>query len=92
MKELPGPMDPKQFLSAQAPWTDVRDVGEAHALALEKGAAGGERIVVTAGDFTWYQWREWYRQRTHSPALNFLHYQVERCLVCCPLCSERLPL
>lgn len=30
-------------------WADVRDVAEAHVLALEKEAAGGERIIVSAG-------------------------------------------
>jgi nucleoside-diphosphate-sugar epimerase len=30
-------------------WVDVRDLGLAHALALEKGPAGGERIIVSAG-------------------------------------------
>lgn len=30
-------------------WIDVRDVAEAHALALEKEAAGGERIIINAG-------------------------------------------
>ncbi|KAF8553162.1 hypothetical protein OG21DRAFT_1510555 [Imleria badia] len=30
-------------------WTNVRDVAEAHALALEKETAGGERIIVSAG-------------------------------------------
>lgn len=30
-------------------WVDVRDVAEAHALALEKEAAGGERIIISKG-------------------------------------------
>jgi len=33
-------------------WVDVRDLAEAHALALEKEAAGGERIIVSAGKST----------------------------------------
>lgn len=30
-------------------WVDVRDVAEAHVVALEKSAAGGERILFSAG-------------------------------------------
>ncbi|KAG6864719.1 hypothetical protein C0991_007672 [Blastosporella zonata] len=41
-------------------YIDVRDVAEAHTLALEKEAAGGERIIVSAGSFVWQHWREYY--------------------------------
>ncbi|ESK96317.1 d-lactaldehyde dehydrogenase [Moniliophthora roreri MCA 2997] len=35
-------------------WVDVRDVAEAHALALEVSQAGGERIITCAGSpFVW---------------------------------------
>ncbi|KAF8545719.1 NAD(P)-binding protein [Imleria badia] len=34
-------------------WIDVRDVAEAHSLALEKEAAGGERIIVSGGLWKW---------------------------------------
>ncbi|KAJ7186147.1 D-lactaldehyde dehydrogenase [Mycena filopes] len=34
-------------------WVDVRDLGRAHTLALLKDAAGGERIIVSAGPFVW---------------------------------------
>jgi len=34
-------------------WVDVRDVAEAHVVALEKPEAGGERILFSAGPFTW---------------------------------------
>lgn len=30
-------------------WIDVRDLALAHVLALEKEAAGGERIIISAG-------------------------------------------
>ena len=30
-------------------WVDVRDIAEAHVIALEKPEAGGERILFTAG-------------------------------------------
>lgn len=32
-------------------WVDVRDVAEAHVVALEKPEAGGERILFSAGKF-----------------------------------------
>ncbi|KAF9232841.1 hypothetical protein BU15DRAFT_67092 [Melanogaster broomeanus] len=34
-------------------WIDVRDLAEAHALALETEAAGGERFIVSAGLWKW---------------------------------------
>ncbi|KAG9310433.1 hypothetical protein JVU11DRAFT_9573 [Chiua virens] len=34
-------------------WIDVRDLAEAHALALEQEAAGGERFIVSAGLWKW---------------------------------------
>jgi len=34
-------------------WVDVRDIAEAHAIALEKPEAGGERILFAAGPYTW---------------------------------------
>ncbi|KAG8220669.1 hypothetical protein J3R82DRAFT_2954 [Butyriboletus roseoflavus] len=34
-------------------WIDVRDLAEAHALALGKEAAGGERFIVSAGLWKW---------------------------------------
>ncbi|KAF5377007.1 hypothetical protein D9615_007320 [Tricholomella constricta] len=41
----------KDFLTVQGlAYADVRDVAEAHVLALEKEAAGGERIIISAGE------------------------------------------
>lgn len=40
-------------------WTDVRDVAEAHARALEAPPAGGERIIAIAGTMVWQDWRTW---------------------------------
>lgn len=34
-------------------WVDVRDLAEAHRLALEKQEAGGERIIICSGPFKW---------------------------------------
>jgi nucleoside-diphosphate-sugar epimerase len=39
-----------EFLaSVGTAYIDVRDLAEAHVLSLEKEAAGGERIIVSAG-------------------------------------------
>jgi nucleoside-diphosphate-sugar epimerase len=38
-------------------WIDVRDLALAHRLALEKEAAGGERIIVRAGPIKWQDLR-----------------------------------
>jgi nucleoside-diphosphate-sugar epimerase len=39
-----------EFLaSVGTAWIDVRDLAEAHVISLEKEAAGGERIIVSAG-------------------------------------------
>ena len=39
----------EQVVASINAWVDVRDVAEAHAVALEKPEAGGERILFTAG-------------------------------------------
>jgi nucleoside-diphosphate-sugar epimerase len=39
----------KELLSDSQGWVDVRDVALAHVLALEKDAAGGQRIFAMAG-------------------------------------------
>ncbi|KAI0262215.1 D-lactaldehyde dehydrogenase [Gloeopeniophorella convolvens] len=42
-------------LAESAEWVDVRDLALAHRLAGERPAAGGERIIVTAGPFFWQE-------------------------------------
>ncbi|KAJ7846608.1 D-lactaldehyde dehydrogenase [Mycena olivaceomarginata] len=37
-------------------WIDVRDLALAHVRAQEKEEAGGERIIITAGAFSWQDW------------------------------------
>ncbi|VDB84652.1 unnamed protein product [Peniophora sp. CBMAI 1063] len=34
-------------------WIDIRDIALSHVLAAQKSEAGGERIIVSAGDFVW---------------------------------------
>lgn len=36
-------------MAGNSVWIDVRDVGETHALALEREEAGGERILISGG-------------------------------------------
>ena len=42
------PIFPEQELLHAAGWIDVRDIAEAHVAALEKEAAGNERIIISA--------------------------------------------
>ncbi|KAF8999630.1 hypothetical protein BDQ17DRAFT_1308413 [Cyathus striatus] len=53
VKNVPGT---KASLEASNAWIDVRDVAEAHVRALEKETAGGERIIVSAGEYVWQEW------------------------------------
>ncbi|KAG5719291.1 NADPH-dependent methylglyoxal reductase GRE2 [Termitomyces sp. T112] len=46
----------EDFLKTGLAFIDVRDVAEANVLALENEAAGGERIIISAGPFIWQQW------------------------------------
>lgn len=41
-------------------WVDVRDLADAHALALEKEEAGGNRIIVASGPYKWQDWSACY--------------------------------
>ncbi|EKM78750.1 hypothetical protein AGABI1DRAFT_121174 [Agaricus bisporus var. burnettii JB137-S8] len=42
--------------SFAACWVDVRDLALAHMLALQKPNAGGERLLISAGPFTYQDW------------------------------------
>ncbi|CAA7269675.1 unnamed protein product [Cyclocybe aegerita] len=46
----------KEVLGQTIPWVDVRDTALAHVLAIEKEAAGGERIITTSGSTIWQEW------------------------------------
>ena len=41
-------------------WIDVRDLAEAHVLAIQKPEAGGERIIVSQGPFKWQDFGKLY--------------------------------
>ncbi|KAF9042284.1 hypothetical protein BJ165DRAFT_262532 [Panaeolus papilionaceus] len=45
----------KEQLAFSSSWVDVRDTALAHVLALEKEAAGGERIITTSGGYIWQE-------------------------------------
>lgn len=39
-------------------WVDVRDISLAHVLALQKAEAGGERLMISAGEFVFQDFSE----------------------------------
>jgi len=43
----------KDLVASVNSWVDVRDIAEAHVVALEKPGAGGERILFAAEPYTW---------------------------------------
>ncbi|KAH9930009.1 NAD(P)-binding protein [Fomitopsis serialis] len=43
----------EQLASIGSCWIDVRDLAEAHVLAIKKQEAGGERIMVSEGPYKW---------------------------------------
>lgn len=47
---------PEELAGVQGSFVDVRDVARAHVRALEVGKAGGERVIVSAGEFIWQDW------------------------------------
>lgn len=53
-------------------WVDVRDVAEAHVRSLEKGEAGGERIIVSSGSYIWQEWFNAANAASQSPDLASL--------------------
>ncbi|KAJ3540763.1 hypothetical protein NMY22_g4161 [Coprinellus aureogranulatus] len=64
---LEGVTEPLWVGSDNSAWVDVRDLGEAHARALEKSeATGAERIIVSAGSFVWKEWLDALRAVAHS--------------------------
>ncbi|KAH6918144.1 D-lactaldehyde dehydrogenase [Coprinopsis sp. MPI-PUGE-AT-0042] len=51
-------------------WVDVRDLADAHILAMEKEAAGGERIIISCESSVWQDWIEIARSLSPSPLPN----------------------
>ncbi|KAI0696058.1 NAD(P)-binding protein [Cerioporus squamosus] len=50
---LRGKMNEEMLVNTGTSWVDVRDVAEAHVVALLQLNAGGERIIVSSGPFKW---------------------------------------
>ncbi|KAI0776384.1 NAD(P)-binding protein [Irpex lacteus] len=46
----------EELTAPQGSWVDVRDIADAHVLALQKEEAAGQRIIIAEGSFTWQQW------------------------------------
>ncbi|KAH7912688.1 D-lactaldehyde dehydrogenase [Hygrophoropsis aurantiaca] len=61
----------KEFLATTgSAWIDVRDLAEAHSLALEKEAAGSKRIIVSAGVWKWQDFIDAANAITPPPKLS----------------------
>jgi len=50
------PADIKFLSSFGSEWIDVRDLGLAHVLVIQKEQAGGERFIVSSGPWKWQDW------------------------------------
>jgi len=46
----------KEGMATSGAWVDVRDLADAHVLALEKAEVAGERTIVASGLFYWQEW------------------------------------
>jgi len=46
----------EELVESGGSWVDVRDLALAHALALEKEEAGGERIIMVTGPYKFQDW------------------------------------
>jgi len=57
----------KEALSQSTSWVDVRDTALGHVLALEKVAAGGQRIITSSGGFNWQEWLDAANSLSPSP-------------------------
>ncbi|CCM04264.1 uncharacterized protein FIBRA_06433 [Fibroporia radiculosa] len=51
-----GSKNAKQLSTIGSSWVDVRDLAEAHVLAIKRPEAGGERIIVSEGPWKWQDW------------------------------------
>lgn len=48
-----GPTSPTALSTGSNCWVDVRDIAEGEVRAAEREACGGERIVVSGGEYWW---------------------------------------
>ena len=47
---------PEQLAAFQGSWVDVRDISLAHVKAIEVPEAGGNRFIISSGNFVWQDW------------------------------------
>ena len=47
---------PEFLATFQNSWVDVRDLSYAHVKALEVPEAGGNRFIISSGNFVWQDW------------------------------------
>ncbi|KAK0448418.1 D-lactaldehyde dehydrogenase [Desarmillaria tabescens] len=62
-----GSMSPEDMATQGHCWVDVRDLAEAHIRILFTEAAGGERIIVSAGPYVWQDWLDAANSLSPSP-------------------------
>ncbi|KAK0199488.1 D-lactaldehyde dehydrogenase [Desarmillaria ectypa] len=62
-----GSMSPEDMATQGHCWVDVRDLAEAHVRTLFIEAAGGERIIVSAGPYVWQDWVDAANSLSPSP-------------------------
>ena len=67
-KVFAGQLTENDYLKSEARWIDVRDLANAHILAIEVEKAGGNRFICTAGEYVWQDWRAY----SHILASHFL--------------------
>ncbi|KAF8877686.1 D-lactaldehyde dehydrogenase [Infundibulicybe gibba] len=67
---VPGLRDNETLATEAIPWVDVRDLAEGHVRALEREAAGGERIIISGGVNTWQDWLDVAHSIESSPAMT----------------------
>ncbi|KAJ7761665.1 D-lactaldehyde dehydrogenase, partial [Mycena metata] len=63
---LTQPGTPQTIGGNEGFWIDVRDVARAHLLCLLTEAAGGERLIISAGSFVWQDWFDAVAAATNS--------------------------
>ncbi|KAI0085140.1 NAD(P)-binding protein [Irpex rosettiformis] len=51
-----GARSDEELFAINNSWVDIRDVADAHALALQKQEAAGERLLIAAEPYVWQEW------------------------------------
>ncbi|KAF9813505.1 hypothetical protein IEO21_05542 [Rhodonia placenta] len=75
---LKGSKDPKQLSTIGSCWIDVRDLAEAHVLAIKKEEAGSNRIIISEGPWKWQDWIVAAREAGVSPPVSDDSYEPSK--------------